>query len=457
MSDSSASSPKTPRAKAAKFEGLSFNPHITACNGVSCFHCDYTMAQIPKRAGIPCKSKDGSYKLLGAFMDYHCVAGYLAEQLAAKKIDQAQYDTQVRALCEYLGVDAVEVPTMSRKELVAFGGKQGLAAFTASYSKKRVDAGKYRTPEQDRAAAEAKKQATANKPADDSRKPLQVYAKESRVGGIKSIGDLLSLHDDDKQDKVHAWVVAAVPSEENRFAIKRVGLDKEKDKDLLDCVGAGLSKQPGLAGLPPKNAPGRGPILVVPRSVKIGEAAAATKAASPSPAKKSRKSPSPAASRKRKDSVASDESGSASSSPAPSKVPKKPARTSSKSPKPQKADGKQGKPAKKQKRSSSVGSGDESSDVSSQSSRSSQARSPKPKKAGKASDDSAKKPRAQPKSPKRADPQSDSEASSVSSSPKPHKPRKELTAEQKAAAKAKRLAKKLAAAAASAAAAMQTQ
>ncbi len=174
MSDSSASSPKTPRAKAAKFSDLSYTPHITSCNGVSCYHCNYTMAQINKRAGIPYKSKDGKWKLLGAFMDYHCVAAYLAEQLAAKKIDQAQYDALVKSLCEYLGVESVEIPTLSRKEIGAFGGSKGLADFTKSYTKKRVDAAKYITPDQDRAAQEAKKQAAANKPKDDSRAPLQV-------------------------------------------------------------------------------------------------------------------------------------------------------------------------------------------------------------------------------------------------------------------------------------------
>ncbi len=130
MSDSSASSPKTPRAKAAKFPGLSYTPHITDCAGVSCYHCDFTLAQIPKRAGIPYKSKDGNWKLLGAFLDFHAVAAYLAEQMAAKKIDGAQYDSLTKNLCEYLGVDGVEVPAMPRKELIAFGGKQGLTEFT---------------------------------------------------------------------------------------------------------------------------------------------------------------------------------------------------------------------------------------------------------------------------------------------------------------------------------------
>jgi hypothetical protein len=459
MSDSASSSPKTPRAKAVpkpKFVGLSYTPHITDRDNLHVYHCDLTAVQTAKRAGIPFKTKDGKWKLMGAFANFHCVKGYLDRQLASKAISREQYDVCVKNLNEYLGVENVESPSVDIKELTTYGGKTSFVEFDkTAYKKLRVDHSKYLTPEQDRAAQEAKKLAAANKPEDDSRKPLQVYAKEERVGGIKNIADLLTLHEDDKADKVHGWLVASVPAEASRFAVKRVVLDKEKDKDLLETVATGLAKPPGQASLPAKQSAGRGPILVVPRSVKIGSA---DSAGSPAPAKKSRKSQSPAASRKRKGSDSDSESESSSSrksrSKSPSK-PKKPARSPAPKKKESREEGSESsksdkKAAKKKKQDSS----DESSSASQSSRSSSPAGKASKKKAGSKSparpkSSSPKPEKKQTKKAKAADASEESSSASQSPSSSPaRKPRKELTAEQKQAAKDRRAAKKKAASAA---------
>ncbi len=404
---------KSKHPKKARFPALRFFPPVVQCRGHSFYHCQATMAQIKKRAGLPVKQADGTWRLLGSFMDFNVAADYVREARDAGSLTDEQYEEVLSDIKDYIGAENLDLPSQQAKNINAFDGNVSLGDFQKSYTKKRVAADKYRTPEQDRQEQEVRKlkkaqQATEVPAAEQqARLPLQLFSSEKNVGGVRSISDLLAQkNSEDAGNRLHAWLVAAVPAEKDRYAAKRIQLDNEKDQDLIQCVSAGLPKVPRLAGLPQSNSAGRKPLLIVSRSTAKELAASASSGSDASPPVQRK--------RKNSESAAAEESA-------------KPAKKAENAEKP-----KAEKPKKAEKTKHEAQSPSPPKNVK------------KEKKESSPAEEAAAKKEAKPaKKEKSASPASESGSGSASPSKKPRKP---LTEEQKKARKERIAAKKAAAA-----------
>lgn len=236
--------------------------------------CDYTMANIVRRAFVPHKKKDGSWERRGAFLDWNTVLAYLADQRDAGNLSDESFAKREAELREYLeiGPDAgIEIPTIRMKDLRVHNGSKDLGDYVASYKKRNVERKFYRTIEQDEEEAQARRDAKKEEP---NAKParLSVYSNGTQVGAVNAFTELLTMTDDEKQrGRALCWQVAVIPAEAGRFAAMRVPL--EKDSDLLAAVATGLQGKIQPAGLPTTKKAGRAPLLVVPRATKLDSVA----------------------------------------------------------------------------------------------------------------------------------------------------------------------------------------
>lgn len=342
---------KPASAKFPKFARLSFTPAVQQIAGgnVGFYHCDHTGAVLRKAAFIPVPVKNTTpvvFQRLGAFMDFHCAVAYAYEAQQRGEITAEQFDLVQEAVRAYLGAsDRLEVPSIASKELQTLSGQLSITDFCKGYTKRRVAAEKYRTPESDANEKElkvAQKQVQAGKVAQDSSKlPLQVFAGTKNVAGAKSLQELLTTAvNEEAADKLHAFTVATIPELGKHYVVKRVFLSKDKDADMFEAISAGLEKTPKQAPLP-EGKQARTAHLVCGRGFK--PLASSTNSSTPNS--------SPATPRKRKnsDAAATAESEAApkapvapASGPAKEKSPaakaskKHPAQSPSPSPKPKK-------------------------------------------------------------------------------------------------------------------------
>jgi hypothetical protein len=368
--NAAAAAPKP--VKSVRFPKLSCSPAIVERRGLLFYNCDYTTALLKKAAYIPYFDKDGVVHRQGAFLDYNCAAAYAKDACDAGVITAEQFERVLKDINAHLGAQSeLQLPTVPVKNLQQFDGPTSLAEFQSTYARKRAPADKYRTPEQDRKEEELrklkKKEAASAIPPEvlQARQPLQVIRNDKAIAGARSLTELLgSACNESAENAVHAYMVASIPSQENRFAVQRFVV--EKDSPLVQTIATGLPKVPSLA---PVSKSSQKPILVVPRAVAkslLAGSASASESGGSSP------DSSPAASRKRKqsDAVADAE---AVTPPTPRKQPKKheaqspdPAPKKAKQPKPavaavaqkEQSPVKKAKPAKK---SPSPSSGDAAS------------------------------------------------------------------------------------------------
>jgi hypothetical protein len=265
-----------PKARSS-FQSLTTRPRIINIHNDSFYICDHTGTLLRKRAGFPEFNKlTGQTMLRGAFYDWETAVAYARAAYTADEINEERYNALVAGIISYLGLPGnteFTLPTIQWRDLQLFGGAESMNQYTQSYSKTkvRVDIAFYRTPKQDEAIATAAKQAPKPEQSPSKRKfSIYMGTKKLDEQGANSLVEFIQNGADDKE-KMQAWLVATVPAQ-NRFAVKRVPVEKEGDhQDLLAAIALGLPKQPRPAALPSAKSKGRSALLLAPRSFRLPE------------------------------------------------------------------------------------------------------------------------------------------------------------------------------------------